>query len=65
MLSKILIKKVMAEMKLFIKRYMEKRCHRIGPYHYHAILFRGFGETFTLFAKAITHPPAQLASIVV
>ena len=55
----------MAAMKFLRKRYMEKRCHMIGPYHYHAKLGRGVGEAFTLFALAISHSPAQLASIVV
>ena len=32
------------------KRYMEKRCHMIGPNHYQAKLGRGVGEAFTLFA---------------
>jgi len=31
------------------KKYMEKRCHMIGPYHYQAKLGR-VGEAFTLFA---------------
>ena len=55
----------MAEMKFLRKRYMEKRCHMIGPNQYQTKLGRGVGETFTLFAWAITHPPAQLALIVV
>ena len=52
-------------MKFLRKRYMEKRCHMMEPYHYQAKLGRGVGEAFTLFAEAITYPPAQLASIVV
>ena len=43
-------KKVMAEMKSLRKRYLEKRCHMIGPNHYQAKLGRGVGEAFTLFA---------------
>ena len=31
-------------MKFLKKRYMEKRCHIIGPYHYQAKLGRGVGE---------------------
>ena len=54
----------MAEMKFLRKRYMEKRCHMIGPYHYQARLGRWVGEAFTLFAWAITHPPAQFSLIV-
>ena len=42
--------KIMAEMKFLRKRYMEKRCHMIGPNHYQAKLGRGVGEAFTLFA---------------